>query len=109
MYVLLLIVIIFSVGFLLCRDDHQRWQRRHCRLDPANRSVNIHETPEDMKSLESISLVGATLTFDLQNNGGIDRDLSFAIDNTGDISITGNYALSILYCTWKIYFVDFAS
>ena len=53
--------------------------------------MNIHETPEDMKSLESISLVGATLTFDLQNNGGeIDRDLSFAIDSVGDISITGN-------------------
>ena len=79
-----------SIGFLLCRDDHQRWQRRHCRLDTTNRSMTVHETPEDLKSLESIPLVGATLTFDLQNSGGeIDRDLCFAVDTIGDISISG--------------------
>ena len=52
--------------------------------------MTVHETPEDLKSLESIPLVGATLTFDLQNSGGeIDRDLCFAVDTIGDISISG--------------------
>lgn len=75
------------IGFLLYKDDHHRWHRRHCCLHPSQRTLTIYETPEDSQSLEVISLTGGvTLSFD--NMQESERELTFVIETSGDISIT---------------------
>ena len=80
-------------GFLLWEDDHHRWHRRHCRLVPREKKITIHESAEDNKPINNISLEGASLII---NPPECDKELCFTIEEVQKrISILGDSESSL--------------
>ena len=63
-------------GPLLRRDDNLRWHRSFCRFSPAEKSLQVYESPEETQYLYALQLDSAKINF---NPEGCDREHSFAI------------------------------